>query len=315
MMDPKARHWIAGFLESQVAERNAARNTQLAYRRDLEGFAAFLAMRGSTLSAAGRAEIEAYLILLNADGMAPSTRARKLSSIRQFYRFAYEDGLRTDNPAMLIEGPGKIMRLPKTLNIQEVDTLLAAAEGYGHTARDRLRCACLMQLLYATGMRVSELVALPVAATRGDPQILLIKGKGNKERLVPLSSPARTALHAWLEARDAHEAGRSTAKGIPESRFLFPSRGQSGHLTRFRFYVMIKTLALAAGIAPDKVTPHRLRHAFATHLLAGGADLRSIQTLLGHADISTTEIYTHVLDARLRALVLDHHPLARPAQA
>lgn len=188
-----------------------------------------------------------------------------------------------------------------------MDRLLDAA---GATPREALRNVCLVQLLYATGMRVSELVSLPVAAARGDPRMLLIRGKGGKERMVPLSPPAREALAAWLTHRDAAEAS-ARERGANASRFLFPSRGRLGHLTRHRFYMLIKELAVAAGIDPGKVTPHTLRHAFATHLLAGGADLRSIQTLLGHADVSTTEIYTHVLDERLRALVLAHHPLAR----
>ena len=192
----------------------------------------------------------------------------------------------------------------------EVDRLLAAARSTGRNQADRLRNTCLMELLYATGMRVSELVALPVAAARGDPRMLLVQGKGGKERLVPLSPPARAALSTWLVVRDAAE-DRARGKGQPASRFLFPSHGKSGHLTRHRFYLLIKELAVAGGVSPAKVTPHTLRHAFATHLLANGADLRSIQTLLGHADVATTEIYTHVLDERLAELVHDHHPLAR----
>ena len=183
----------------------------------------------------------------------------------------------------------------------------------GRSDDDRLRNACLMELLYATGMRVSELVSLPAAAARGDPRMLLIRGKGGKERMVPLSPPAREALAAWLQRRDAAQAARAQ-RGHAPSRFLFPSRSAAGHLTRHRFYLLIKELAAAGGVAPDAVTPHRLRHAFATHLLANGADLRSIQTLLGHADLATTEIYTHVLEERLNRLVLEHHPLATPAE-
>ena len=192
----------------------------------------------------------------------------------------------------------------------EVDRLLEAARKTGRSEADRLRNTCLMELLYATGMRVTELVSLPVSAARGDPRMLLILGKGGKERMVPLSPPAREALAQWLITRDGTDSDR-TAKGQPPSRFLFPSRGKSGHLTRHRFYLLIKELAVTGGVSPAKVTPHTLRHAFATHLLANGADLRAIQALLGHADIATTEIYTHVLDARLQELVLEHHPLAK----
>ncbi|TBX27946.1 site-specific tyrosine recombinase XerD [Nioella sediminis] len=303
--------WISPFLEAQAAELNAAENTLLAYGRDLRDACDWLAARGIGFDIATRADLEAYLIALDAEGLARSTRARRLSSIKQLYRFAYEDGLRTDNPALQIKGPGRDKALPKTLTMEEVDRLLAAAETHGRSAGDRLRNTCLMQLLYATGMRVSELVGLPVSAARGDPQLLLIRGKGGKERMVPLSPPARAALAAWLVHRDEAEDMARIEKGTPPSRFLFPSRGKAGHLTRVRFFTLIKELAVAGGVSPDSVTPHTLRHAFATHLLQNGADLRAIQTLLGHADIATTEIYTHVLDERLKALVLEKHPLAK----
>jgi len=218
--------------------------------------------------------------------------------------------LRTDNPAIQITGPGQDKRLPKVLSEDEVDRLLDAARNSGRNMQDQLRNTCLMELLYATGMRVSELVSLPISATRGDPRLLLIMGKGGKERLVPLSPPARQALSAWLIERDKIDAAAQEKKQ-PPSRFLFPSRGASGYLTRHRFYLMIKEFSVAAGVDPSKVTPHTLRHAFATHLLANGADLRSIQTMLGHADVATTEIYTHVLEARLTELVLENHPLAK----
>ncbi len=304
------RHWIQAFLEAQAAELDAARNTQLAYARDLGDFADWLGGRGGALDTASRADVEGYLVHCDAQGLAKSTRARRLSAIRQLYRFAFDEGWRSDNPAIQIKGPGRDRRLPKTLSVDEVDRLLSAAREHGRTKTDRLRNTCLMELLYATGMRVSELVSLPVAAARGDPRMLLIRGKGGKERMVPLSPPARAALAAWLRAHDAAE-DEARAKGKPPSRHLFASRGKSGHLTRHRFYMLIKELAVAGGVPPAKVTPHTLRHAFATHLLANGADLRSIQTLLGHADVSTTEIYTHVLDERLKDLVLAHHPLAR----
>lgn len=299
--------WIQVFLEAQAAELDAATNTQLAYARDLQGFAEWLGTKMLHFETATRDHIESYLIDCEAEGLAKSTRARRLSAIKQLYRFAFDEGWRADNPAIQIKGPGREQRLPKTLELAEVDRLLDAAR---NTPKEALRNSCLMELLYATGMRVTELVSLPVSAARGDPRMLLVRGKGGKERLVPLSPPARTALATYLKARDMAE---DTARldGKPASKFLFPSRGKSGHLTRHRFFGLIKEFAVAGGVSPDKVTPHTLRHAFATHLLAGGADLRSIQTMLGHADVATTEIYTHVLDARLKALVLDHHPLAK----
>jgi len=303
---PMAR-WVQTFLEAQAAVQDAATNTQLAYARDLQDFAGWLAPKGLHFSAASRDHVESYLIDCEAEGLAKSTRARRLSTIKQLFRFAFEEGWRGDNPAIQIKGPGREKRLPKTLSVQEVDRLIDAARS---TPREALRNACLMELLYATGMRVTELVSLPVSAARGDPQMLLIRGKGGKERLVPLSQSARDVLASYLGERDAgEEAARK--QGKPASRFLFPSHGKSGHLTRHRFFGLIKTFAVAGGVSPAKVTPHTLRHAFATHLLAGGADLRAIQTMLGHADVGTTEIYTHVLDERLKELVLDHHPLAK----
>ncbi len=304
-----AQDWISVFLEAQAAELGAARNTLLAYGRDLKDFTDWLTRQGASPGTAEQAQIEAYLVNCDAQGLAKSTRARRLSSIKQLYRFAYEEGWRPDNPALRITGPGKDRRLPKTLSVDEVDRLLSAARSTGRTEADRLRNTCLMELLYATGMRVSELVSLPVAATRGDPGLLLILGKGGKERMVPLSPPARSALAVWLTKRDAAEEAQ-VKTGKRASPFLFPSRSADGYLTRHRFYLLIKDIAVRAGVSPAKVTPHTLRHAFATHLLANGADLRSIQTLLGHADVGTTEIYTHVLEERLSRLVLEHHPLA-----
>ncbi|QAX29862.1 site-specific tyrosine recombinase XerD [Leisingera sp. NJS204] len=302
--------WISTFLDAQAAEAGASQNTLLAYGRDLKDLTAWLEHRTLDFLTARQDDIEAYLINCDAQGLARSTRARRLSAAKQIYRFAFEEGWREDNPAIQIRGPGREKRLPKTLEVIEVDRLLDAARQTGRSTADRLRNTCLMELLYATGMRVTELVSLPVSAARGDPRMLLIMGKGGKERMVPLSPPAREALAVWLSTRDEAEAQRE-AKGHPSSRFLFPSRGKSGHLTRHRFYLLIKELAVTGGVSPDKVTPHTLRHAFATHLLANGADLRAIQALLGHADIATTEIYTHVLDARLQELVLEHHPLAK----
>lgn len=302
--------WISTFLDAQAAEMGAARNTLLAYGRDLKDVAAWLEGRGTDFQTATKAQIETYLIHCDAQGLAKSTRARRLSAIKQLYRFAFEEGWRTENPAIQITGPGQDKRLPKTLDEDEVDRLLAAARTHGKGDHDQLRDTCLMELLYATGMRVSELVNLPVSAARGDPQMLLILGKGGKERMVPLSPSARSALHTWIALRDSIQQDLES-KGAAPSRFLFPSRGASGHLTRHWFYARIKALAVHANVDPTKVTPHTLRHAFATHLLAGGADLRAIQTMLGHADVATTEIYTHVVHERLTQLVLDHHPLAR----
>ncbi|MGK7653125.1 tyrosine recombinase [Roseovarius sp. B08] len=304
------RHWLANFLDAQAAEAGAAQNTLQAYARDLTDFTEWLARGGKGAASAAQADIEDYLVHCDAQGLARSTRARRLSAIRQFYRFAFDEGLRDDNPAIQIKGPGRDKRLPKTLQLEEVDRLLEAARQTGRGKVDRLRNTCLMELLYATGMRVTELVSLPVASCRGDPQMLLVRGKGGKERLVPMSPPARAALNNWLKARDDAEAA-AKAKGKPAFPFLFPSGGKTGHLTRNRFFLLVKEFAVTAGISPERVSPHTLRHAFATHLLAGGADLRTIQTLLGHADVGTTEIYTHVLEDRLRELVFDAHPLAQ----
>jgi integrase/recombinase XerD len=310
MADAEASRWISTFLDARAAEIGAARNTQLAYGRDLLDYADWLSRRGSGFVAATREEVTDYLVHCDAQGLSKATRARRLSSIRQLYRFAFEEGWRSDNPALRLSGPGKAQSLPKTLSEAEVSRLMDAARMRGRNPVDRLRDAALFELLYATGLRVSELVGLPVAAVRGDPRMILVRGKGEKERMVPLSTPARAALAAWLTERDAAEdAGRKS--GRPPSRFLFPGDGSDGHLTRQYFHSLVKDVAVLAGISPSRVTPHVLRHAFATHLLAHGADLRVIQTLLGHADVATTEIYTHVLDDHLKDLVLTRHPLAR----
>ncbi|WP_170421431.1 tyrosine recombinase [Ruegeria arenilitoris] len=302
--------WISTFLQAQAAELGAATNTQLAYGRDLKEFSAWLDRRKTRFSDTQRDQIEEYLIDCDAQGLSRSTRARRLSAIKQLYRFAFEEGWLETNPAIQIKGPGRQKRLPKTLDVVEVDRLLDAARRTGRKEADRVRNTCLMEVLYATGMRVTELVSLPVSSARGDPRMLMVLGKGGKERMVPLSPPARDALAAWLMIRDEAE-DKQVADGGQRSKFLFPSRGKSGHLTRHRFFLLVKELAVEGGVSPEKVTPHTLRHAFATHLLANGADLRSIQTLLGHADVATTEIYTHVLDERLSELVLQHHPLAK----
>ena len=309
-----AEMWISTFLQAIAAELDAARNTQEAYGRDLLDFAGWLGHRGFGFDAATREDVEGYLVSCEANGLSKSTRARRLSSIRQLYRFAHDEGWRTDNPAIRIKGPGAVQRLPDALSEGDVNRLLDAARGHGRTPEDRLRATTLIEVLYATGMRVTELVTLPLAAARGDPRMLLVRGKGGKERMVPLSAPARDALSVWLVQRDIQEAALRKA-GKPASRYLFPGTGADGHMTRQTFNLMLKAIALDAGVSPTRVSPHALRHAFATHLLAGGADLRVIQTLLGHADVATTEIYTHVLDEHLKTLVLTHHPLARSKPA
>lgn len=304
------RH-VSAFLEAQLAEHNAARNTVLGYGRDLGDFSAWL---GTTpLIAADRAQIEAYLAHCARSGLATATRARRLSSIRQFMRFALSEGWRADDPAIRIAGPGRSRRLPRTLSQAEVGALLDAAAAHGRSPADRARNRCLLELLYATGMRVSELVTLPAATCRGDPQLLLIRGKGGRERMLPLTEPARAALRDWLALRDHAPADGTLGRLVagPGARYLFPAKSGAGHLTRQGFNVLLAAIATRAGLDPAGVTPHVLRHAFATHLLENGADLRAIQTLLGHASLSTTEIYTHVLDARLRELVLTRHPLAQ----
>ncbi|WP_299904968.1 tyrosine recombinase [uncultured Paracoccus sp.] len=305
---------ISAFLDAQAAEAGAARNTLLAYGRDLADFAQWLAGQGGDLPGVSREGIEDYLSFCDAQGLSRATRARRLSSIRQFTRFALEEGLREDDPAIRISGPGRAQRLPKTLSQSEVGAMLDAAPDLGRNPVERARNACLIELLYATGMRVSELVALPVSACRGDPAVLLIRGKGGRERMVPLTPKARAALAAWLAIRDRADETTPLGKLVAGKggRWLFPAPGAEGHMPRQSFGRLLGEIAIAAGVDPARVSPHVIRHAFATHLLEGGADLRAIQTLLGHADLGTTEIYTHVLDARMRDLVLNHHPLAQP---
>lgn len=306
---------ISAFLDAQAAEAGAARNTLLAYGRDLRDLRDWLAGRGAGLLSMDRDLIEDYLSDCDAQGLSRATRARRLSAIRQFTRFALDENWRTDDPAGRITGPGRARRLPGTLNHDQIGALIDALPRTGRDTTDRLRNRALFELLYATGLRVSELVTLPVAACRGDPQLLLVRGKGGKERMVPLSGPARSALADWLDHRDNAAADSRLGRLLAgkAGRFLFPSAARDGHLTRQGYALILKDLALAAGVEPTRVTPHVIRHAFATHLLEGGADLRAIQSLLGHADLGTTEIYTHVLDARMRDLVLTHHPLAQPA--
>jgi integrase/recombinase XerD len=295
------------FLDMLAAERGASVNTLDAYRRDLADFSADLTATKQTIAAADSDALRAYLARLAKRQLAPASVARRLSAIRQLYRFLYGEGHRGDDPAAAIEGPKRGRSLPKVLSIKQVDGLLTQAKAamQSESKLERLRAArmaCLLEVLYATGMRVSELVALPESAARRDQRMLVIRGKGGRERLVPLNEAARQTMKDYLALREEAKADKS--------KWLFPSFGESGHLTRQHFARELKALAAAAGLKSSQVSPHVLRHAFASHLLQNGADLRVVQTLLGHADISTTQIYTHVLEERLKSLVRDLHPLA-----
>jgi integrase/recombinase XerD len=304
---------VAAFLEMMTAEKGAAANTLDAYRRDLADFTRHLGRSGTCVAEARKGDVSRYLIALSGAGMKPASRARRLSAVRQLYKFLEADGVVRDSPVEGLAAPGKARALPKTLSVDEVDRLITAAAtaADGLAGRDLVRAVrhhCLLEMLYATGMRVSELVSLPRSVLKGDPRLLSIRGKGGRERLVPLNTTARAALERYLAL------GSDPAHGVAAAiatRHLFPSRGAEGHLTRQRFAQDLKDTALRAGLDPERVSPHVLRHAFASHLLDRGADLRSVQSLLGHADISTTEIYTHVLEVRLKRLVTEHHPLAK----
>ena len=301
---------IALFLDMMAAERGAAEHTLQAYRRDLEDAAARLAAAGRGLEEARTPDLEALMSGWARDGLAPSTAARRLSALKRFYRFLLKDGRRGDDPSAPLSGPNRPRSLPKVLSEDEVEGLFQAAEAIDGAAG--LRARALLELLYAAGLRVSELVGLPLAAVSRAEACLVVRGKGGKERLVPLTEAAIEAVDAYSRARKDHLPGRAAASRRTAERFLFPSASAAGgHLTRERFAQILKDIAAAAGLDPARVSPHVLRHAFATHLLANGADLRSVQTLLGHADVSTTQIYTHVLEERLAALVRDAHPLSR----
>ncbi|TVR81653.1 MAG: site-specific tyrosine recombinase XerD [Rhodospirillales bacterium] len=297
-----------------VAERGAALNTVDSYRRDLADFAAFARACKRTVEEADADLVRAYLGALAEAGRSAATTARRLSALRQFFQFLVADGRRHDDPTTIIDSPGRHRPLPKYLSEEEVSRLLDVA-GRGQDA-EGLRRAALLETLYATGLRVSELVGLPLSAVARDGRILVVRGKGDKERMVPLTEPAMRALESYRAARPEFLAGgreRGRAVRTAQSPWLFPSRSRAGHLTRVRFGQILKDLAVEAGVDPVRVSPHVLRHSFASHLLAHGADLRSLQQMLGHADIGTTQIYTHVLEARLRALVEQAHPLARSA--
>lgn len=315
MTAPSSGQLIDLFLDMLVAERGAARNTLDAYRRDLEDYRGFLAAEASDPLRADTAVIRRYLADIDRRGLKASSSARRLSALRQFHKFLFAEAHRGDDPALVLEGPRRGRPLPKTMSQDDVTRLLdVAQEGLADSSRpraERLRAArlhCLMELLYATGLRVSELVALPRSAGRaasGRIDTLTIRGKGGRERLVPLSEPAKQAIGAYCEIARTTPTG----KGFDASPWLFPADSASGHLTRQLFARDLKALASAAGLAAAAISPHVLRHAFASHLLQNGADLRVVQELLGHADISTTQIYTHVLDERMKAMVRDLHPL------
>jgi integrase/recombinase XerD len=305
---PGDERFVELFLDMLAAERGADENTLSAYGRDLGDFSVFLVEKRHTVAKATTDDIRRYLQHLTRRGLQPATVARRLSAIRQLYRFLYAEGMRQDDPAAVIEGPKRTRPLPKTLTLAEVDRLLHVAGQSDPEAPlpNRLRAArlyCLVELLYATGLRVSELISLPASAARREARMLVVRGKGNKERLVPLNDAAKNSMAHYLSL--LAQADQPAA-----SKWLFPSFGESGHLTRQHFARELKVLAAAAGLRAAQISPHVLRHAFASHLLHNGADLRVVQTLLGHADISTTQIYTHVIEERLKSLVRDLHPLA-----
>jgi integrase/recombinase XerD len=306
---------IGLFLDMLAAEQGAGDNTLQAYRRDLEDFSEFLGRSQQSFATAQTDKLRDYLSDLDTRGFKSSSVARRLSAIRHLFRFLLNERIRSDDPAAILSGPKRGRGLPKVLSISDVDRMLTrakelteAAEASSSQRLRAMRLYCLLEVLYATGLRVSELVSLPRSAARNDSRMIVVRGKGNKERLVPLNDASRQAMSDYLAATEATKSAK--AKGAAVSKWLFPSFGESGHLTRQHFARDLKELAAAAGLAPRLVSPHVLRHAFASHLLHNGADLRIVQTLLGHTDISTTQIYTHVVEERLKSLVRDLHPLA-----
>ena len=295
---------LDSFLEMLAVERNAAANTRAAYRRDLKDLAKYLGPRDATPSSANAEDLRAYLANLSRRESSARTAARRLSAFRQFYKFLIAEGHRRDDPTAAIDAPRLGRPLPKLLSEEEMSRLIAVCSAL--EGAEGARLTVMLELLYAAGLRVSELVKLPLAAVLRDQPVLIVRGKGSKDRMVPLNAPARAAINVYL----GHRA-QFLPKDGKASAFLFPSRGVEGHLTRQRFGQMLKELAAAAQIPADRISPHVVRHAFATHLLDHGADLRSLQKMLGHADIATTQIYTHVAGDRLRSLVAQHHPLAK----
>jgi integrase/recombinase XerD len=309
--DPKLTNL---FLDMLAAEQGAGDNTLDAYRRDLTDFSEFLGRAGESFAGAETQTLRDYLADLDTRGFKSSSVARRLSAMRHLFRFLLNERIRSDDPAAILSGPKRGRGLPKVLSIADVDRMLTRAKELTETDASpaqrlrALRLYCLLEVLYATGLRVSELVALPLSAARRDARMIVVRGKGNKERLVPLNDASRQAMADYLAAMEALKPERK--KNASASKWLFPSFGESGHLTRQHFARDLKELASASGLAPRLVSPHVLRHAFASHLLHNGADLRIVQTLLGHTDISTTQIYTHVVEERLKSLVRDLHPLA-----
>ena len=302
------------FIDMLAAEQGAGENTLDAYRRDLTDFSEFLGRGGQAFAGAETEMLRDYLADLDTRGFKSSSVARRLSAIRHLFRFLLNERIRSDDPAAILSGPKRGRGLPKVLSIADVDRLLVRAKEFSTapeaSPQQRLRgirLYCLLEVLYATGLRVSELVALPRSAARRDARMIVVRGKGNKERLVPLNEPSRQAMADYLAATEAQKTEKK--KNAASSKWLFPSFGESGHLTRQHFARDLKELAAASGLSPRLVSPHVLRHAFASHLLHNGADLRIVQTLLGHTDISTTQIYTHVVEERLKSLVRDLHPL------
>ncbi len=309
-MTTQAGRLVVGFLDALASERGASANSLEAYRRDLCDYEDHLGEQGTDALKAGAAHVRAYLAARGGEGLSAASIARRLSAVRQFHKHLYAEGRRRDDPTLAIEGPRRARPLPKVLTVDDVDRLIATArEGFDASERplrERLaasRMACLIELVYASGLRVSEVLSLPKSAARAKEPLLTIRGKGGKERLAPLSDPARAAMAAYRTLLS------DAAPGMAASPWLFPADSASGHMTRQAFARDLKLVAAAAGVSPARVSPHVLRHAFASHLLQNGADLRVVQDLLGHADISTTQIYTHVLDERARAMVRDLHPM------
>ncbi len=300
----KAAHSIEAFLDMMSAERGASRNTLEAYKRDLTAFED----SAGDLKGATREDIKRYLAKLSRSGAAATSQARRLSSLRQYFAFLYAEGMRGDDPTLAVEAPRRARPLPKVLSQADVGELIKAARAKAAQSAEGKRLLCLVEVFYAAGLRVTELATLPLAAVKRRENFLFVKGKGGKERVAPLNDEARNAITGYLDVR-AEFLPR--VKNAAAERYLFPSRGAEGHLTRRRCHQMMKELAVAAGVDPAKLSPHVLRHAFATHLVEGGADLRSVQTMLGHSDISTTQIYTHVASERLKKVVNAAHPLSR----
>lgn len=302
---------LESFLDMLAAERGAARNTQESYRRDLVDYFDFLASNGLDARTASDVDLRAYVASLSQRSLSLATVARRVSALRQFHKFLFVEKMRDADPAATLVGPRKPRSAPGVMSIREVDRLLAVAHeglvGDKRPLREKMRAArlyALLETLYATGLRVSELVSLPKSAASAREAFIVVRGKGGRERLTPLTARAKSALSIYRELLTA------TAPGLATGPFLFPADSDSGHLTRQAFARELKRLAIVAGLSPAQVHPHALRHAFASHLLQNGADLRIVQELLGHVDISTTQIYTHVLDERMRAMVRDLHPLS-----